>query len=158
MSFTIARAYSAKSSGAGKICVNAAVSIRSSDQAVRVSITLNALAQEKLFGGPLIGGRVAVEIGRTTDQGKVRMAVDKARGSEVRRAPKGSVRIDIAGWDLLPAERQAKAAMRFVSASEAGVIFELPSWGQPEAARAAMDAKFGIGRSAAGGGHSSWPC
>lgn len=159
MTFVPARAYPAKSSGADRICVNAAVAIRSSDQAVRVTITLNALAQEKLFGGPLIDRRVAVEIGRAMDQGKVRMVVDASRGFAVRRAPKGAARIDIVGWDLLPAEKQRSSAMRFVSSSDHGVVFDLPSWGQPEAARAAMEAKFGIGSAGqVRGGRSSWLC
>lgn len=62
------------------------------------------------------------------------------------------------GWDLLPAEKQRSSAMRFVSSSDHGVVFDLPSWGQPEAARAAMEAKFGIGSASQVWGRSSWLC
>ena len=147
MSWNPARPYVAKSGGAAKIVVNCSVQVRKSDHAVKVTFTLNQRAQEALFGGPLVGERLRLEVGRTVDQGKIRLS-KHVDGVTVKAGPRGAARLAVAAWSLVPTEAHSASPLRFVSNTPEGVVFSLPSWGQPEAARAAMDGKFGVGATA----------
>lgn len=144
MSWHLAKPYAVASKGATAIVVNCSVRVRESDRAVAVTISLNQRAQEALFGGPLVGERLRIDVGRAHDQGKLRLA-KSPEGLLVRGGPKGMARIVINAWDLVPKEVQASTPLSFVSVTSDGVVFELPSWGQPEAARARMEEKFGVG-------------
>lgn len=157
MTFTPARPF-LRTAVNNAAAVTASVRLRKSDGAVRVIIGFNNRAQETVFGGPLAGRRVQVEVGRGADHGKVRLAVAEAGGHEVKSGPRGSAQVVVAGWDLIAAGAHASLVLPYAGSDAVGHTFDLPPWGQPEARRAALDREFGLKPipRAEGGGLVAW--
>ncbi len=110
-----------------------------------VHLTLNALAQESLFGRGIAGEQVDVAIGRGDDEGKLKLSVGTGPFT-AKRGVNGSVRITMRFWDLLPKTHYPSGRCEYLKAVEGGVIIKLPNWTRPgfrdaSAQRAALSAK-----------------
>ena len=115
----------------------------------KVAIHLPAGEAARLFGDDPIGPGYAVSIGRGPDQGKILIGrVGAAKGGLFKKAGgiRGTSQIHFAAVDYMPKAKQASAPCSIVSFGAEGVILKLPEWATP---RAAMEAEFGLKKTAA---------
>ncbi len=111
----------------------------------RVRITVREDQQHRRFGGPIAGKRVTVQIGRGSDEGRLRIALDENGAFEVRAGIKGSASIIVAAWDLLPrSPRKSEPCTIKPGSQEGEIVLELPPFCRPSAKGGRMDAEFGL--------------
>jgi len=103
-------------------------SIRANKGGLVAVLFISAAAQERDFGGSLIGRRLAVSVGRGQDEGRLLLQLAPEGGIEATSALKGSVRLRLKPWDLLPrAAQKGGSCARAPHAGEGAVII-LPRW------------------------------
>lgn len=90
---------------------------------------------ERLFGPDAVGPGYALGIGRAGDGGTILIArpgADKGGVFEMRRSMRGSTRLVIGAWDMLPRENHKAVACRIEQAIPDGIVLRLPDWANPQ--------------------------
>lgn len=121
-------------------------SVRVTKAGYKLAIMMNAEAQDQLFGQRLEGKAFAIEVGSGETDGKLRIRlVPNGEFAPIRRA-KGTVQFEVATWAPHLREVHMAEVCDAVVDTGGGVVVTLPQWAQKTAARAKMDAEFGLGK------------
>ncbi|MBV7394571.1 hypothetical protein [Mameliella sediminis] len=111
----------------------------------KVRLTLREDVQTARFGGPVAGKRFAVQIGRGSDEGRLRIFLDAMGAFEARAGIKGGATLYVAAWDLLPKSPRKAEPCRLKPFERQGeLILELPDFCRPSRAGGKMDQEFGL--------------
>lgn len=115
---------------------------------VLARLTLTETVQNTLFGGAVAGLHFHAQVGRGSDEGRLRL-VQADDGEFVAKASvRGSVTITMAAWDLLPKDRRPAGACKVHSRpSNFEAILDLPTWSKPSGAGGRMEVDFGLKKS-----------
>lgn len=115
----------------------------------KARLTIRAEMQEQLFGKSIIGEKFSAEVGRGSDEGKLRVVLDPEGGLVAQASVKGTAFISMGAWDLLPKDKRPAASCKVAaSPSEKEVIVQLPEWCKPSAAGGKLASEFGLTRGA----------
>lgn len=125
----------------------------------KVRITFSTKIQTLIFGGPMAGRRFDVQVGRGTDEGKLRI-VEIGDGEVVengeftaRPGVKGSASLFVGSWDLLPKGKRTAAPCEVAFSPRAGeCILKLPAWCRPSGVGGRMEEQHGLKRAGAARG------
>jgi len=112
---------------------------------VKVRLTIREDLQLQLFGEAIAGKKMSAQVGRGSDEGLLRLILDESGDLEAKGGIKGSVYINMAGWDLLPKDKRPSAPCAVKSApSNFEVILKLPAFCRPSGVGGKMEEEFGL--------------
>lgn len=134
MTFRVVKPFRAPSYWNGS---GARISQRASKRSRYVTLSLTADFQNRFFGGACAEGFAQVEVGRAAEKGLLRISLCQSstdHAVSISAAIKGSVRLKIESWDLLPKEAQPASDCHVRDHGEGFVILALPDWCKPEIA------------------------
>lgn len=116
----------------------------------KARLTIRADMQEQVFGGSIIGKTVSAQVGRGSDEGKLRVVLDPEGGLIAQKSVKGNAFISMGAWDLLPKDKRPAGSCKVVAnPSQTEMIVQLPDWCKPSASGGKLASEFGLKRSAA---------
>lgn len=107
-------------------------------------LIFNQEAQQRLFGGSIVGRHVSVGIGRGSDEGKLLVAFVEDGGFEVSRSFRGAALIKVGAWDLLPKDKRPVGPGEVVTVSAEAIVIKLPKWARPSAPDGKLGSEFGL--------------
>lgn len=129
--------------GTAKSGIRSSAEIDAATGKETVRLSLNAKAQDELFEGPVTGQRFDLEVGRGSDHGRLRIRLNEHGKFTPRTMMRGAVLFSIQAWPGLPEGSHKPADCEAEDVLD-GIVLRLPEWAQPEAAKAAMEDKFGL--------------
>ena len=121
-------------------------SLRENKRGVRtVCLTVTKSAQTGHLSEP-IGKKFDVRIGRGEHHGILRIEERPDGAFTFTPLVRGSARMLLSAWDLLPKEKRPAGACERAGSDGNALLLRLPSWAQPEARKLAVAAEFALRR------------
>jgi hypothetical protein len=116
----------------------------------KARLTIRADLQEQAFGKSIIGEKFSAQVGRGSDEGKLRVVLDPEGGLVAQASVKGTAFISMGAWDLLPKDKRPAAPCKVdANPSQTEMIVQLPEWCKPSAKDGKLASEFRLKRSAA---------
>lgn len=110
----------------------------------------SAAMQDRIFGGPIRDQSFAMEVGRGSDEGKLRivrlgpnLAIDGPMFI-ARSSVRGGASIKSGVWDLLPKDKRPGSAVELLSYDNNSCVLKLPSWARPSARDGQLGQEFAL--------------
>ena len=111
---------------------------------------INAAAQERYFGGEIVGKKAVCLVGRGSDEGRVRIMLSDDGDFQFTASMKGTAVLKVGHWDLLPDDKRPSAQCKVISHTNVQLDLELPTWACPSKIGGKMAEKFALKRGASG--------
>lgn len=120
-------------------------SLQVTKRITKARLIIRADKQDQFFGGSVAGKAFSAQVGRGSDEGKLRLVLDPQGDLEAKPTMKGSVIINMRAWDLLPKDKRPAAACEVLSApSSHELILKLPSFCKPSGVDGKLAAEFAL--------------
>jgi len=111
----------------------------------KVLLSLNGKAQQQFWRNPVAGQPFRVELGTGEQTGTIRIVADSNGKFIAIRQPHGSAQLKITPWARHLRQACASTVCK-VHWDGQGLLVDLPSWAGDQAAKAQMEAEFGLKR------------